>query len=73
MTKDEFLGAVAETKEHIRRRHFPAVLSHRFKRTYADPLTCIGRLRGEPLAVHDLPAGAGSIVVLLARDSLSHG
>ena len=47
MTKDEFLGAVAETKEHILAGDiFQLVLSHRFKRsTYADPFDVYRALR----------------------------
>ena len=47
MTKDEFLGAVAETKEHIVAGDvFQLVLSHRFQRsTFADPFDVYRALR----------------------------
>ena len=47
MTKDAFLSAVAETKEHILAGDiFQLVLSHRFARsTYADPFEVYRALR----------------------------
>ena len=47
MTKDEFLGAVAKTKDHIVAGDvFQLVLSHRFERpTYADPFDVYRALR----------------------------
>jgi len=47
MTKDEFLGAVAVTKEHIAAGDvFQLVLSHRFQRsTFADPFDVYRALR----------------------------
>ena len=47
MTKEAFLGAVAETKEHILAGDiFQLVLSHRFARaTYADPFEVYRALR----------------------------
>lgn len=47
MTKDEFLGAVAQTKEHIAAGDvFQLVLSHRFQRsTFADPFDVYRALR----------------------------
>ena len=56
MTKDEFLGAVAATKEHIKAGDiFQLVLSHRFQRqTRVDPFEVYAPRGREPLAVHDL-------------------
>ncbi|OUS47519.1 anthranilate synthase alpha subunit [Ostreococcus tauri] len=47
MTKDDFLGAVAQTKEHIKAGDiFQLVLSHRFQRqTHADPFEVYRALR----------------------------
>ena len=47
MTKEEFLGAVAQTKEHIKAGDiFQLVLSHRFQRqTHADPFEVYRALR----------------------------
>ena len=56
MTKDEFLGAVAATKEHIKAGDiFQLVLSHRFQRqTRVDPFEVYRRCACEPEPVHDL-------------------